>query len=177
MALGAFAEWATGMGTSFGLGMYLPTPATFPMLIGGAYRSWWEERRLKPVVESVRNEQGGPAAQKKSAQMLLLTFMIAAGALAGEAFYGVEAAVLAVLDGISVGGQPLSLYSWWPYARLGGFVMINVILGILIYALFSKAGIIGTGGTGGGPPKPAKVRGPAKPTQTASAVMDAELAD
>ena len=25
-ALGAFVEWATGMGTSFGLGMYLPTP-------------------------------------------------------------------------------------------------------------------------------------------------------
>ena len=42
MALGAFAEWATGMGTSFGLGMYLPTPATFPMLMGGAFRSWWE---------------------------------------------------------------------------------------------------------------------------------------
>ena len=28
-ALGAFAEWATGMGTSFGLGMYLPTPVPF----------------------------------------------------------------------------------------------------------------------------------------------------
>ena len=177
MALGAFAEWATGMGTSFGLGMYLPTPATFPMLIGGAYRSWWEERRLKPVVESVRTDEGGPAAEKKSAQMLLLTFMIAAGALTGEAFYGVEAAVLAVLDEISVGGQALSLYSWWPFARLGGFVLINVLLGVIVYALFSKAGIIGGGASGGVPPKPAKVRGPAKAPKKSTGVMDAELAD
>ena len=176
MALGAFAEWATGMGTSFGLGMYLPTPATFPMLIGGAYRSWWEERRLKPVVESVRNEEGGPAAEKKSAQMLLLTFMIAAGALTGEAFYGVEAAILAVLDGIEVGGQALSLYSWWPYARLGGFVMINAILGLIIYALFSRAGIIG-GGPGDEPPRPTKVSTPGKAANKGTGVLDAELAD
>ena len=176
MALGAFAEWATGMGTSFGLGMYLPTPATFPMLIGGAYRSWWEERRLKPVVESVRKEEGGPAAEKKSAQMLLLTFMIAAGALTGEAFYGVEAAILAVLDGLEVSGQSLSLYSWWPFARLGGFVMINVILGVLIYALFSKAGIIGDG-PGGEPSKPTKPRVAAKAAKKGTGVLDAELAD
>ena len=176
MALGAFAEWATGMGTSFGLGMYLPTPATFPMLIGGAYRSWWEERRLKPVVESVRKEEGGPAAEKKSAQMLLLTFMIAAGALTGEAFYGVEAAILAVLDGLEVSGQALSLYSWWPFARLGGFVMINVMLGVLIYALFSKAGIIGDG-PGGEPSKPTKPRVAAKAAKKGTGVMDAELAD
>ena len=176
MALGAFAEWATGMGTSFGLGMYLPTPATFPMLIGGAYRSWWEERRLKPVVESVRKEEGGPAAEKKSAQMLLLTFMIAAGALTGEAFYGVEAAILAVLDGIEVSGQALSLYSWWPYARLGGFVMINAILGLIIYALFSRAGIIG-GGPGDESPRPTMVSAPGKATNKGTGVLDAELAD
>jgi uncharacterized oligopeptide transporter (OPT) family protein len=177
MALGAFAEWATGMGTSFGLGMYLPTPATFPMLIGGAYRSWWEERRLKPVVESVRQEEGGAAAEKRGAQMLLLTFMIAAGALTGEAFYGVEAAVLAVLDEISIDGQALSLYSWWPYARLFGFVIINVFLGAMVYMLFSKAGIIGGDGTGGGPPNPTKVRGPVQGAKSPTGVMDAELAD
>tara|TARA_B100000686_G_C16158066_1_gene650090 strand:- start:104 stop:574 length:471 start_codon:yes stop_codon:yes gene_type:complete len=156
--------------------MYLPTPATFPMLIGGAYRSWWEERRLKPVVESVRKEEGGPAAEKKSAQMLLLTFMIAAGALTGEAFYGVEAAILAVLDGLEVSGQALSLYSWWPFARLGGFVMINVMLGVLIYVLFSKAGIIGDG-PGGEPSKPTKPRVAAKGSKKGTGVLDAELAD
>ena len=159
MALGAFAEWATGMGTSFGLGMYLPTPATFPMLIGGAYRSWWEERRMKPLVESTRADEGSAAAEKKSAQMLLFTFMIAAGALTGEAFYGVESAILAVLDD-SMGGN-----SWWPYARLAGFVLINVFLGAIIYVLFRKAGIIGQSGSG----PPGKVTRPA--------VMEAELAD
>ncbi|MCH2642290.1 MAG: OPT/YSL family transporter, partial [Candidatus Thalassarchaeum sp.] len=40
--LGAFIEWVTGMGTSFGLGMYLPTPYTFPMMIAGAGRDWWQ---------------------------------------------------------------------------------------------------------------------------------------
>ena len=170
MALGAFAEWATGMGTSFGLGMYLPTPATFPMLIGGAYRSWWEERRLKPVVESVRVEEGSAAAEKRSAQMLLFTFMIAAGALTGEAFYGVEAAILAVLDESALGGN-----SWWPYARLVGFVLINVLLGALVYGLFRSAGIIGPNRGGRNPPNPPGSRPVAK--RPNSGVMDAELAD
>ncbi len=158
MALGAFAEWATGMGTSFGLGMYLPTPATFPMLMGGAFRSWWEDRRLKPVIESIRAEEGSAAAEKRGAQMLLLTFMIAAGALTGEAFYGVESAILAVVD------ESLGHHGWWPYARLAGFILINVVVGALIYVLFRKAGIIGQDGDGNGQaPEP-------------SGVMDAELA-
>ena len=36
-------------------------------------------------------------------------------------------------------------------ARLAGFVIINVALGIIVYVLFRKAGIIG-GGFGGTPP-------------------------
>ena len=163
MALGAFAEWATGMGTSFGLGMYLPTPATFPMLIGGAFRSWWEDRRLRPVVEVVREEEGSAAAERRSAQMLLFTFMIAAGALTGEAFYGVESAILAVADESRIAQ---SIGGWWPHVRLAGFVMINVIVGALIYVLFRKAGIIGESGGGDG-----------KPPARSGVVMDAELAD
>ena len=85
--------------------------------------------------------------------------MIAAGALTGEAGYGVESAILAVLDD-SMGGN-----SWWPYARLAGFVLINVFLGAIIYVLFRKAGIIGQSGSG----PPGKVTRPA--------VMEAELAD
>jgi len=96
--LGAFAEWATGMGTSFGLGMYLPTPVTFPMLAGGAARDWWEKRRLLPKVEEIRISEGSAASEKSRALMLLFTFMIAAGALTGEAFFGVESAILAVSD-------------------------------------------------------------------------------
>ena len=163
MALGAFAEWATGMGTSFGLGMYLPTPATFPMLIGGAFRSWWEDRRLRPVVEVVREEEGSAVAERRSAQMLLFTFMIAAGALTGEAFYGVESAILAVADESRIA---LSFGGWWPHVRLAGFVMINVIVGALIYVLFRKAGIIGESGGGDG-----------KTPARSGVVMDAELAD
>ena len=98
--LGAFAEWATGMGTSFGLGMYLPTPVTFPMLAGGAGRDWWEKRRLLPKVEEIRLSEGSAASEKSRALMLLFTFMIAAGALTGEAFFGVESAILAVTDEI-----------------------------------------------------------------------------
>ncbi len=171
MALGAFAEWATGMGTSFGLGMYLPTPATFPMLIGGAYRSWWEERRLKPIVESVRDQEGGAAAEKRSAQMLLFTFMIAAGALTGEAFYGVEAAILAVLDESALGAN-----SWWPFARLASFVLINFLLGALVYVLFRSAGIIGSQSGGGQKPPRNEPLGKAS-TKHRSVVLDAELAD
>ena len=100
--LGAFVEWATGMGTSFGLGMYLPTVATFPMLIGGAARDWWENRRLLPKVEKIRLKEGTEKAEKKRALMLLFTFMIAAGALTGEAFYGVETAALAVGDEVKI---------------------------------------------------------------------------
>ncbi len=136
-----------------------------------ANRSWWAERRLKPIVESVRKEEGDAAAQKRSARMLLLTFMIAAGALAGEAFYGVEAAILAVMDEISMGGELLKTYSWWPYARLSIFVIINVALGLIVYVLFRKAGII-RGGTNNDPPRPE-----ATSKSPPSRVMDAELAD
>ena len=155
-ALGAFVEWATGMGTSFGLGMYLPTPATFPMLLGGAARDWWERRRLQPKVDSIRIEKGAQEAERGRALMLLYTFMIAAGALTGEAFYGVEAAILAVLD-----DQIGTNLSNWPAIRLSGFVILNVILGAMIYILFSKAGIIGPG---------------ANPPEDKPQVMDAELA-
>ena len=86
------------MGTSFGLGMYLPTPITFPMLIGGAARDWWEKRRLLPKVEEIRLSEGSAASEKSRALMLLFTFMVAAGALTGEAFFGVESAILAVSD-------------------------------------------------------------------------------
>ena len=162
MILGAFVEWATGMGTSFGLGMYLPTPATFPMLIGGAYRSWWENRRLKPIIESVKKSEGIAAGEKKGAQMLLFTFMIAAGALTGEAFYGVEAAILALLDETSLG-----VNSWWPYARIAGFILINMVLGAIVYILFRRAGIIGNNQE-----KPGN-----KIPRSKSSILDAELAD
>ena len=130
---------------------------------------------MKPIVDSVREKEGSTAAEKKSAQMLLFTFMIAAGALTGEAFYGVEAAILAVLDESALGSN-----TWWPYARITGFVLINVVFGALIYILFRKAGIIGSGGTG--PDKNPDIKDQdwwaEKNAEGASqTVLDAELAD
>jgi uncharacterized oligopeptide transporter (OPT) family protein len=221
--LGCFAEWATGMGTSFGLGMYLPTPITFPMLIGGGLRDWWEEKRLKPKVEKAGGDE------RLRAVMLLVTFMVAAGMLTGEAFFGVESAILAAADetgydqeynpddwtdtnldemleesglmqyfeimyGVNNPASPeletdsfefviayavyrnmqtcpaemgfdecmqeeklpcdinsdqvvceetYSMKAWWPYARMVGFITVNVVLALLIWVLFRKAGIIG----------------------------------
>tara|TARA_A100001037_G_C15072813_1_gene600261 strand:- start:880 stop:1443 length:564 start_codon:yes stop_codon:yes gene_type:complete len=68
------------------------------MLAGGAARDWWEKRRLLPKVEEIRLSEGSAASEKSRALMLLFTFMVAAGALTGEAFFGVEAAVMAVTD-------------------------------------------------------------------------------
>ncbi len=155
--LGAFVEWATGMGTSFGLGMYLPTPITFPMLIGGAGRDWWEKKKLAPKVAAIRALEGAGAAEKKRALMLLFTFMIAAGALTGEAFYGVEAAILAALDESAIGA-----IDNWPTIRFASFLILNVLLGLLIYALFRQAGILGSSGEGD--------------SDSGADVLDAELA-
>ena len=155
--LGAFVEWATGMGTSFGLGMYLPTPITFPMLIGGAGRDWWEKKKLAPKVAAIRALEGAGAAEKKRALMLLFTFMIAAGALTGEAFYGVEAAILAALDESAIGA-----IDNWPTIRFASFLILNVLLGLLIYALFRQAGILGSSGDGD--------------SDSGADVLDAELA-
>ena len=138
--LGAFIEWATGMGTSFGLGMYLPTPYTFPMMIGGAGRDWWQANRLDPVVDKIREQEGSADAEKRRALILLGTFMIAAGALTGEAFFGVESAILAVIDETNLvevfGG------AYW-MARLIGFTLINLIIFGGLYWLFKRAGILG----------------------------------
>ena len=139
--LGAFIEWATGMGTSFGLGMYLPTPFTFPMMIGGAGRDWWQANRLDPVIDEIREQEGSSNAEKKRALILLTTFMIAAGALTGEAFFGVEGAILAVIDELPA---IVNLFgdAYW-VARLIGFTLINIIIFGGIYWLFKRAGIFG----------------------------------
>ena len=206
MLLGAFAEWATGMGTSFGLGMYLPTPYTLPMLIGGGLRDRWEEKKLKPIVEEIREKDGSAKAEQKRALMLLMTFMIAAGALTGEAFFGVESAVFAVTDELQTESTftnddwtdsyldefilgeyeegeanfssavvwatglndvalennetlpcatitdesitcnvNLAVLSWYPAARLVGFIGVNIVLAIGVIALFVRAGVISFG--------------------------------
>ena len=136
-ALGCFVEWATGMGTSFGLGMYLPSYYTFPFLVGGYARDKWEEKKLDPMVEEIKEEEGAKNAEKARALALLGTFMIGCGMLTGEAFFGTESAVLAFLDTL------VPDTAAWPLIRLGIFILVNVLLGGMIYAVFKKIGIIG----------------------------------
>ena len=137
--LGMFVEWGTGMGTSFGLGMYLDVPHTLPMLIGGYSRDQWEERRLKPKIDAIKETEGAPAAEKQRALILLSTFMVAAGLLTGEAFFGTESSILSFLDTLVSDPDSTS----WYIGRLVGFVSLNVLIGGGIYYLFKRAGVIG----------------------------------
>ncbi|RJU81420.1 MAG: hypothetical protein DWB99_06680 [Candidatus Poseidoniales archaeon] len=137
--LGMFVEWATGMGTSFGLGMYLDIPHTLPMLIGGYARDKWEDKNLKPRVEKIKAESGTTEAEKQRALILLGTFMVAAGLLTGEAFFGTESSILSFIDTLI--SDPNSTV--WYFGRLFGFILLNLAIGYGIYLLFKRAGIIG----------------------------------
>ncbi|RJU86351.1 MAG: hypothetical protein DWC02_04570 [Candidatus Poseidoniales archaeon] len=139
--LGVFVEWATGMGTSFGLGMYLDVPHTLPMLIGGVARDKWEDKKLKPRIEAIKEKEGTVVAEKQRALILLGTFMVAAGLLTGEAFFGTESSILSFID--SLWSPAFGTSITWHFLRLGSFVMLNVVIGYLIYALFKRAGVIG----------------------------------
>ncbi|MGB0265701.1 MAG: OPT/YSL family transporter, partial [Candidatus Poseidoniaceae archaeon] len=170
LLLGAFVEWATGMGTSFGLGMYLDVPHTAPMLVGGIARDSWEKRRLTPRVEKIREEEGAVAAEKQRALILLGTFMVAAGLLTGEAFFGTESSVFAFLDSqiseayfkivaeedvgafgtmmanfvdtVTESGD-VSFKSSWYYVRIGAFAAINLLIGGALFLMFKAAGVFG----------------------------------
>ena len=139
--LGMFVEWATGMGTSFGLGMYLDIPHTLPMLIGGYARDKWEDKKLKPRIEKIKAESGTTEAEKQRALILLGTFMVAAGLLTGEAFFGTESSILSFID--TMISEPSSMV--WYFGRLLGFVILNLSIGFGIYFLFKSAGIVGGG--------------------------------
>jgi hypothetical protein len=139
--LGMFVEWATGMGTSFGLGMYLDVPHTLPMLIGGVARDKWEEKKLAPRVEKIKETEGSAAAEKQRALILLGTFMVAAGLLTGEAFFGTESSILSFID--SLFEDDFAFSKTWYALRMAGLILINVIAGLGIYLLFKRAGVIG----------------------------------
>ncbi|MEE2985881.1 MAG: OPT/YSL family transporter [Candidatus Thermoplasmatota archaeon] len=160
--LGVFVEWATGMGTSFGLGMYLDVPHTLPMLIGGVARDKWEEKKLEPRIEAIKEKEGVVVAEKQRALILLGTFMVAAGGLTGEAFLGTESAILSFVDSLWMSSVTddgtvvpgllqgifgtsddfVNSFTWWSI-RLGSFIAINLAVGLGIYVLFKRAGVIG----------------------------------
>ena len=151
--LGMFVEWATGMGTSFGLGMYLDVPHTLPMLIGGVARDRWEDKKLQPRIEALKEKEGATVAEKQRALILLSTFMVAAGLLTGEAFFGTESSILSFVDSLwynedgsgatVMGFEDFPNSSAWYAIRMTSLILINVVVGAMIYYLFKRAGVIG----------------------------------
>ena len=89
--IGVFMELLTGMGTAFGLGMYLPMVVTLPMVVGGGLRDYWESRFLDVSVE----KEG--LSEKQRTMRLLNTYMIATGCNVGEALLGTLLAIYYVL--------------------------------------------------------------------------------
>ena len=89
--IGIFMELLTGMGTAFGLGMYLPMVVTLPMVVGGALRDYWEARFLDVAVEKEN------LSEKQRTMRLLNTYMIATGCIVGEALLGTMLAIYYVL--------------------------------------------------------------------------------
>ena len=89
--IGVFMELLTGMGTAFGLGMYLPMVVTLPMGIGGGLRDYWESRFLDVSVEKEN------LSEKQRTMRLLNTYMIATGCIVGEALLGTLLAIYYVL--------------------------------------------------------------------------------
>ena len=85
--IGIFMELLTGMGTAFGLGMYLPMVVTLPMVVGGALRDWWETTVLDRDVEKLG------LTEKERTLRLLNTYMIATGLIVGEAVMGTLLAI------------------------------------------------------------------------------------
>jgi len=91
VVIGIFMELLTGMGTAFGLGMYLPMVVTLPMVVGGALRDYWEASFLDVAVE----KEG--LSEKQRTMRLLNTYMIATGCIVGEALLGTFLAIYYVL--------------------------------------------------------------------------------
>ena len=62
------------------------------MLIGGVARDRWEDRET-PSELTLKAKEGTTVAEER-ALILLSTFMVAAGLLTGETFFGTESSIL-----------------------------------------------------------------------------------
>ncbi len=81
--IGVFIELITGLGTAFGLGMYLPVSYTLTFLVGGVSRDVWEKKWLEPKAKA------NNWTERQKTLKLLDTYMVATGLLVGEALIGV----------------------------------------------------------------------------------------
>lgn len=93
ICIGIFAELMTGMGTAFGLGMYLPIHYTLMLMTGGALRDAWDKYWLTP---RAKRENW---SDRQKTMVTLDTYMIATGLLIGEALMGTLMAVYLVFTG------------------------------------------------------------------------------
>jgi len=91
LLVGIWAEIMTGRGTAFGLGMYIPIPLHFPLLIGGIARDYWEKNILEPKAKA----ENWPEREKTL--KVMETYMIAIGILIGEALMGTIVSIYMVL--------------------------------------------------------------------------------
>jgi len=93
ICIGVFIDLVTGMGTAFGLGMYLPIWSTLPALVGGSLREIWQTRVLNDQAKRERWDE-----QTKTLK-LLNTFMAATGLLIGASLMGTIVAIYMVARG------------------------------------------------------------------------------
>jgi len=89
--VGVLAELTTGMGTAFGLGMYLPLGINLPLIVGGASRDLWEKKWFEPKAKAEN------WTDKEKTFRLVSTYMIATGLIIGEALMGTVIALYLVI--------------------------------------------------------------------------------
>jgi uncharacterized oligopeptide transporter (OPT) family protein len=80
--IGVFAELITGLGTAFGLGMYIPFSITINFLIGGSLREWWQKKWFEPKAQQLR------WTEKQRTFKLMHSYMFFAGIVLGEGLMG-----------------------------------------------------------------------------------------
>jgi uncharacterized oligopeptide transporter (OPT) family protein len=93
VVVGVFIELVTGLGTAFGLGMYLPLSYTLSFLVGGASRDLWEKKWLEPKAKA------NNWSEREKTLKLLDTYMAVTGLLVGEALIGVFISIFLVFSG------------------------------------------------------------------------------
>ncbi|MFO8052188.1 MAG: OPT/YSL family transporter [Thermoplasmatota archaeon] len=91
--IGFTVEMLTGMGTAFGLGMYLPLQYTLMFITGGAAREIWEKRWLS------RKAKENNWGEEKKTLKLLDSYMLMTGLYIAEAAIGIILAVYVVISG------------------------------------------------------------------------------
>jgi len=93
MFIGFTVEMLTGMGTAFGLGMYLPLQYTLMMVTGGGARELWERRYLNRKAERLK------WGEDQKTLKLLDSYMLMTGLYIAEAIIGTILAIYLVLAG------------------------------------------------------------------------------